>query len=107
MKASGGRILVHCMAGQNRSVTIVAAFLMTYENFSLKDAIASIRLRRKSACPFRDNREELVRLEATLFGFSTMTVDDFLVPTLHRSNSEGRASFGHGEFKLKREWNYV
>lgn len=89
VKNGGGRVLVHCMAGQNRSVTVVAAFLMNNENMSLKEAIRHIRTTRKTACPFRDNREELVRYETSLFGVSSMTVDDFLVPSLHRSNSDG------------------
>jgi len=89
VKKAGGRVLVHCMAGQNRSVTVVAAFLMSYENLTLKEAMNQIRCTRKGACPFRDNREELVRYETSLLGFSSMTVDDFLVPELHRSVSEG------------------
>jgi len=88
-KKNGGKVLVHCMQGQNRSVTIVSAYLMNNENMSLKDAICHIRGTKRQACPFRDNREELVRYEASLFGVASMSVDDFLVSNLHRSQSEG------------------
>jgi hypothetical protein len=84
-----GKILVHCMQGQNRSVSVVLAYLMTCENMSLKEAICHIRSAGRSCCPFRDNIEELIRYETSLFGVASMTVDDFLINNLHRSHSDG------------------
>jgi hypothetical protein len=37
------RILVHCLAGRQRSVAIILAFLMKYAGFTLQEAIDSVR----------------------------------------------------------------
>jgi protein-tyrosine phosphatase len=78
-KANGGKILVHCMAGQNRSVTVTVAFVMYFEKKSLRESFEFVRIVRKNVCPFRDNREQLVHYEKLLQGTSTMDVDDFVV----------------------------
>jgi len=94
VRQQGGKVLVHCMQGQNRSVTIVAAYLMQFENMSLKQSMSTIRNKRKQVCPFRDNREELIRFEVIKFGVSTMSVDDFVIAKqqatgqIHRNYSE-------------------
>jgi protein-tyrosine phosphatase len=36
---NGKKILVHCLAGNQRSASFVSAFLMVYKNISLKDSI--------------------------------------------------------------------
>ena len=39
------RVLVHCQAGRQRSVTIIAAFLMRYGQLKLQEALDYIRAR--------------------------------------------------------------
>ena len=48
---NGGRVLVHCLQGQSRSVTIVCAFLMKSHRLSMTVALAKIRESRPQACP--------------------------------------------------------
>ena len=42
----GRQILVHCVAGSQRSATIVAAYLMKYHSMSIDDAINYIKSKR-------------------------------------------------------------
>lgn len=61
ISASGNSVLVHCVAGVSRSVTIVCAYLLyraytspspdRSEKLSVNDAISTIKKRRPSACP--------------------------------------------------------
>lgn len=70
-------VLVHCYAGMNRSVTVVIASLMINEKMTLKEAWETVKAQRTMACPFADNREELIRFEKQLTGKNTMTAQDF------------------------------
>jgi hypothetical protein len=77
------------MQGQNRSVTIVAAFLIEYFyrkffTMTLKQAMTLISQSRPQACPFRDNRKTLIKYEVILYGTATMSFDDFAVAKLAR-----------------------
>ncbi|KAI1295080.1 dual specificity phosphatase 12 [Mortierella claussenii] len=49
--AKGGKVLVHCMAGASRSVTVVCAYLMKAEKMSLSEALAAIQALRSIAEP--------------------------------------------------------
>lgn len=42
-------VIVHCLAGQQRSPTIIAAYLMSKKGYTLNDAIAYIREKKKDA----------------------------------------------------------
>uniref|UniRef100_A0A803KA67 Dual specificity phosphatase 13 n=1 Tax=Xenopus tropicalis TaxID=8364 RepID=A0A803KA67_XENTR len=58
-----GKILVHCVLGKSRSATLVLAYLMIYQHFSLEDAIRHVAKRRCIA-PNRGFLEQLQSLEA-------------------------------------------
>jgi protein-tyrosine phosphatase len=45
------KVLVHCMAGMSRSVTIVIAYLMNVRKWDLKTAFLFVRDKRPVACP--------------------------------------------------------
>ncbi|KAG0364875.1 protein-tyrosine phosphatase-like protein [Gamsiella multidivaricata] len=47
----GGKVLVHCMAGASRSVTIVCAYLMRTKNVSAAEALAVVQALRPIAGP--------------------------------------------------------
>ena len=43
------KILIHCRAGMQRSAAVLAAYLIKYNNMSVKDSITTIRLYRPAA----------------------------------------------------------
>ena len=45
----GKKVIVHCLAGQQRSPTVVAVYLMEYCGYSIEDAIRYIRDKKKDA----------------------------------------------------------
>ena len=47
-KARGGRVLVHCSAGESRSPTLVIAFLISTRGCSFLEAFSLVRERRPS-----------------------------------------------------------
>jgi dual specificity phosphatase 12 len=49
--ASGGRVLVHCVAGTSRSVAVVAAYLMAAHDMDSQGALALVRAAHPPAAP--------------------------------------------------------
>merc|ERR1740121_630919 len=64
--AKGGCVLVHCHAGQSRSATIVAAYLMRKERLGASEAVESIRLCRPQIHPNTGFVDQLNALELRL-----------------------------------------
>lgn len=52
----GGRVLVHCANGSNRSATVTIAVCMDLLDLTLADAWALVCERRTAAAPLADNR---------------------------------------------------
>ena len=67
-KAAEGRVLVHCMAGRSRSVTLVIAYLMKHARMRLADAFAVVKARRPIALPNVGFWQQLAAEELRLFG---------------------------------------
>lgn len=63
-----GRVIVHCAFGQSRSVTAVAAHLVSCEGFTLGEALERIRSRRPKAHPNPSFLIQLVQHEIKLRG---------------------------------------
>ncbi|KAJ2161895.1 tyrosine protein phosphatase yvh1 [Coemansia sp. RSA 552] len=55
----GGRVLVHCMAGQSRSATAAAAFMMWKQRLRAEQALAAIKAKRPQIYPNEGFREQL------------------------------------------------
>eukprot|EP01064_Diplonema_japonicum_P004924 TRINITY_DN13256_c0_g1_i1.p1 TRINITY_DN13256_c0_g1~~TRINITY_DN13256_c0_g1_i1.p1 ORF type:complete len:197 (+),score=36.95 TRINITY_DN13256_c0_g1_i1:317-907(+) len=77
LSTEGKAIVVHCAAGQNRSVTIILAFLMKHQEMSLQEAYFFVKEKRRCICPLKDNRKELIKYEIALNKSSTMNEEDF------------------------------
>lgn len=61
-----GKCFVHCQEGKSRSVTIVAAYLMSRHKFSLDNALATITSKRRIAQPNKGFLAELRKFEKQL-----------------------------------------
>jgi len=61
IKHEGGKVLIHCMKGASRSVTVAAAYLMCHHRISARDAIERIQAARPVANPNPKFREDLQR----------------------------------------------
>lgn len=62
---AAARILVHCAVGVSRSASLVLAYLMIHQHFSLLDAIKTIKQHRW-IFPNRGFLKQLRALDATL-----------------------------------------
>lgn len=67
-KRSGGGVLVHCLAGKSRSVTIVVAYLMRKHGMSLSEALNLVKSKRPIASPNPGFISQLQEYEKSLLG---------------------------------------
>ncbi|KAJ6608643.1 protein-tyrosine phosphatase-like protein [Mycena sp. CBHHK59/15] len=70
-----GRILLHCSAAVSRSPTVVAAYLVSKCQMSLKAALGVIINARPAVCPNTGFLAQLKELEMTLRGECSLDVD--------------------------------
>lgn len=76
---NGKNVFIHCAAGISRSVSIIVAYLMTYQNMSLLDSLYLIKSSRKQeTCPNPGFFIQLQQLELYLFGKNSMTISDYI-----------------------------
>ena len=83
--AAGGAVLIHCMAGQSRSVSVALSYIMKREGVSDTEALAALRAHRSDAKPIAAFQEQLA-----LFHRMQYRVDDAHpeVQRLRRSTSK-------------------
>lgn len=62
---SGGKVLVHCVAGVSRSATVITAYLMRLKNIRYKAALAMLKRVRPIVTP-NDGFIEQLRLYQTM-----------------------------------------
>lgn len=60
------KILVHCLAGQSRSATIVVAYLMKYQNLTVEQALQIVQEKRIYANPNKGFRQQLALFQASM-----------------------------------------
>ncbi|KAG2071851.1 DSPc-domain-containing protein [Suillus decipiens] len=72
---SGGKVLVHCVAGVSRSPTIIAAYLISRCSMSLKDALGLLVRARSVVCPRPGFIAQLKDLEIRVRGHCSLDVD--------------------------------
>lgn len=83
-------ILVHCLAGISRSVTVTVAYLMQKLNLSLNDAYDFVKRKKSNISPNFNFMGQLLDFERTL-GLNSPTCDNrspkdqlfFTTPTNH------------------------
>lgn len=61
-------VMVHCLAGVSRSVSLVLAYLMKWEGMELDEAMALVKLGRKTACPNEGFIRQLREFESEVAG---------------------------------------
>eukprot|EP00669_Euglena_mutabilis_P005566 TRINITY_DN17073_c0_g1_i1.p1 TRINITY_DN17073_c0_g1~~TRINITY_DN17073_c0_g1_i1.p1 ORF type:complete len:182 (+),score=8.89 TRINITY_DN17073_c0_g1_i1:82-546(+) len=61
---SGKAVLVHCLVGASRSVSIVLAYLVAHRGMALRDAWRHVKERRPQARPNNDFCRQLVQYES-------------------------------------------
>lgn len=71
-RSTGGRVLVHCVAGVSRSATLVLAYLVCRERMWLRDAIRFVRQRRYVIKPNTGFLQQLARFEVEVKGASSI-----------------------------------
>ena len=72
------RILVHCLMGISRSITIIIAFLMSAEGLTLFEAYSHVKKVRPYATPNPGFFNALVDYEVALFGEASIIEDPFI-----------------------------
>ncbi|CAN9499867.1 unnamed protein product [Ophioblennius macclurei] len=65
LKNKDGKVLVHCIMGMSRSATLVLAYLMTRQRFSLKDALRHV-IQKRAIYPNRNFLSLLLKLDEQL-----------------------------------------
>ncbi|XP_014216665.1 dual specificity protein phosphatase 22, partial [Copidosoma floridanum] len=61
----GGNVLIHCLAGMSRSVTVAVAYIMSTTSLSWKDALKVVRVGRAVANPNVGFQQQLEDFEST------------------------------------------
>ncbi|XP_060563597.1 dual specificity protein phosphatase 14-like isoform X2 [Ruditapes philippinarum] len=69
---SGGKILVHCVAGVSRSASLCMAYLMKYQRMTLDQSYYHIKKRRPVIHPNVGFWRQLIEFERRLFGRNTV-----------------------------------
>ncbi|KAK0162340.1 hypothetical protein PV327_008685 [Microctonus hyperodae] len=61
----GGNVLIHCLAGMSRSVTVAVAYIMSTTNLSWKEALKVVRVGRAVANPNTGFQQQLQDFESS------------------------------------------
>ena len=72
VRLNGGRVLVHCIAGVSRSVTLLIAYLLKYRQMNLKEAFHHVRGKRPIISPNNGFWMQIIAYERQLFGRTTV-----------------------------------
>ena len=68
IRTSGGRVLVHCVAGVSRSSSLILGYLIKYERMKLRDAFLHLRNLRPVVRPNSGFFAQLLDFEKELLG---------------------------------------
>ncbi|KAL6581796.1 hypothetical protein OROMI_005810 [Orobanche minor] len=88
-RARGGGVLVHCVAGRSRSVTVLVAYLMFKNGSSLSEAMQHVKLIRPVASPNPGFMLQLHEYERSLQGYRGLRLEARL-ETKQKKNASRR-----------------
>mmetsp|Transcript_19801 Transcript_19801/g.22029 ORF Transcript_19801/g.22029 Transcript_19801/m.22029 type:complete len:164 (-) Transcript_19801:126-617(-) len=75
---NGGNVLVHCMAGVNRSASVILCYLMSKKAMPLNEAFKLLSAKRKGGIqPHTKYFKQLMQYEKDTLGSNSMTVEDY------------------------------
>ena len=69
---SNGRVLIHCISGVSRSVTVLVMYLMMEHRLPLKESYDYIKKCRPFIGPNESFKLQMARCEVELFGYSSV-----------------------------------
>mmetsp|Transcript_46908 Transcript_46908/g.73215 ORF Transcript_46908/g.73215 Transcript_46908/m.73215 type:complete len:368 (-) Transcript_46908:290-1393(-) len=94
-RVGSGKILVHCIAGRSRSVSVVLAYLMNHRRMNLEDAFVLVKEKRPFAWPNDSFWKQLQVHEAKIFA-SSPELPDQSGPSLAHKRGLSQAQFSTG-----------
>lgn len=95
---SGGNILVHCIGGISRSASVCIAYLVKYENVTLRKAYYHVLHRRHCIFPNFGFWRQLVTYEEKLRGSNSVEMLPFIFGTVPDP------FIGDAEYRIKFAW---
>jgi protein-tyrosine phosphatase len=81
----GKNVLVHCMAGKSRSVTIILAYLIHSQKYSLQDALKLVLKKNSNVCPNLGFFKQLVEFELEIRGSNSINIEQYASIIAHLS----------------------
>ncbi|GBP19726.1 Dual specificity protein phosphatase 14 [Eumeta japonica] len=96
--SNGEVVLVHCVAGVSRSVTLCLAYLVKWQKMSLRDAYHHVKLRRPQIRPNTGFFKQLIKFEERLCGEPSVKMVfcdaiDKEIPDVYEPDYRGMAWF--------------
>lgn len=85
-------VLVHCLAGVSRSVTITVAYLMSHMSLSLNDAFSLVRSRKSNVGPNFHFMEQLHAFERELMNSTKRTIGQLSIESSDGTGDESGLS---------------
>lgn len=78
VRNNGGKVLVHCIAGMSRSVSVCLAYLVKYDNMTLKDAYDHVFNERRFIHPNQGFWKSLISFEEERTGKNTVEIRPYI-----------------------------
>lgn len=100
--AKGGKVLLHCKLGVNRSPTVTIAYLMRKEGWNLRRAYEWVKQKRPQISPHEKYLNQLRQYEVSIFGTQSYT-DDTIPKSMQQYMREAREEDRLESMKIESE----